>query len=69
MKEAGGSTVALDTNYNAIQAFADGKTVAELEAAIKANGTDPMVDAVSSATLADTNGYLNAILSAAKAAK
>ncbi|MFT5874719.1 MAG: peptidoglycan hydrolase-like protein with peptidoglycan-binding domain [Clostridium sp.] len=69
MKEAGGATLPLDTNYNAVQAFAVGKTVTELESAIKANGTDPKVDAVTSATLADTNGYLNAILSAAKAAK
>jgi len=69
MKDSAGATIAIDVNYNAIQAFADGKTVAELEAAIKANGIDPKVDAVTSATLTDTNGYLNAILSAAKVAK
>ncbi|MBZ9688611.1 peptidoglycan-binding protein [Clostridium estertheticum] len=69
MKDSAGATIAIDVNYDAVQAFADGKTVAELEAAIKTNGTDPKVDAVTSATLTDTNGYLNAILAAAKAAK
>ena len=69
MKDSAGSTISLDKNFEAVQAFAAGKTVAELEAAIKTNGIDPLVDAVTSATLTDTNGYLNAILAAAKAAK
>jgi predicted polyphosphate/ATP-dependent NAD kinase len=64
-----GATIAIDKNFDAIQAFVAGKTVAELEAIIKTNGTDPKVDAVASATLTDTNGYLNAIAAAAKNAK
>ena len=64
-----GSTIAIDKNYDAVEAFTIGKTVAELEAAINKNSTDPKVDAVSSATLVDTNGYLTAILKAAKDAK
>ncbi|MGK0469370.1 peptidoglycan-binding domain-containing protein [Clostridium sp.] len=69
MKEKAESTIALDTNYNAIQAFAVGKTVSELEALITENGEDPLADAVTGATLADTNGYLSAIVAAAKVAK
>ncbi|WP_246599847.1 FMN-binding protein [Clostridium lacusfryxellense] len=69
MKEEAKSTVALDTNYNAVQEFAVGKTVTELEALIKKNGKDPLTDAVTSATLVDTNGYLSAIVAAAKVAK
>ena len=69
MKESGKATITLDKNFEAVQAFAAGKTVSELEAIIKANSKDPLVDVVTSATLVDTNGYLNAILAAAKAAK
>ena len=50
-----GSTVALDVNYDLIQGFCVGKTVA--------------VDAVSGATLVDTLGYLQGLLAAAKAAQ
>ncbi len=66
MADHGGSTVAIDTNFDAIQSFAVGKTIDEL--AKTAEG-DSAVDAVSGATLADTAGYLNAIAEAAKAAK
>ena len=65
-----GSTVALDVNYDLIQAYCVGKTVAELEAAI--NGfadAQAAVDAVSGATLVDTLGYLQGLLAAAKAAQ
>jgi len=65
-----GSTVALDVNYDLIQNFCVGKTVAELETII--NGfadAQAAVDAVSGATLVDTLGYLQGILAAAKAAK
>ena len=66
-----GSTVALDVNYDLIQAFCVGKTVSELEAAIAGFGGDKQVavDAVSGATLVDTLGYLQGLLAAAKAAK
>ena len=69
MKTSGNATISLDKNFDAVQAFAAGKTVAELEAIIKTNPKDPLVDVVTSATLVDTNGYLSAILAAAKAAK
>ena len=66
-----GSTVALDVNYDLIQAFCIGKTVAELELAIVGFGGEAQaaIDAVSGATLADTLGYLQGLLAAAKAAK
>jgi len=65
------STVALDVNYDAIQAHVVGMTIAELEAEIAAfNGEKTAaVDAVAGCTLADTLGYMTAILEAAKAAK
>jgi Na+-transporting NADH:ubiquinone oxidoreductase subunit NqrC len=69
MKEEAGSTVALDKNYDAIQAYVKGKTIAELDTALAANSKEQMVDAVSGATLADTHGYVSAIVAAAKAAK
>ena len=68
---AAGSTVALDVNYDLIQDFCVGKTVAELEAAVAGFGEDKTaaVDAVSGATLVDTLGYLQGLLAAAKAAQ
>ena len=67
MADKAGSTVALDANFDAIQNFAVGKTIAELEA-VAAKG-EAAVDAVSGATLADTAGYLSAIVEAAKNAQ
>jgi peptidoglycan hydrolase-like protein with peptidoglycan-binding domain len=64
-----GATQAWDVNMTGVEKFAVGKTVAELEAAIAANPADPKVDAVTSATFTDTNGYLKAILAAAKVAR
>ena len=49
MAEKGGSTVALDANFDAIQNFAVGKTISELED-VAAKGAEA-VDAVSGATL------------------
>ncbi|MBR3765123.1 MAG: hypothetical protein IKK57_11325 [Clostridia bacterium] len=71
MATKAGSTVALDVNYDLIQAFCVGKTVAELEAAIAAFNGDATaaVDAISGATLVDTLGYLQGLLAAAQAAK
>ena len=71
MAEKGGSTVAIDDNYAAIQDYVVGKTVAELEEVLKENEATPekMVDVVSGATLADSYGYVNAFVEAAKAAK
>ena len=64
-----GSTVALDVNYDLIQAFCVGKTVAELESAIAPLTKETAVDAVTGATLTDTLGYLQGLLAAAKAAQ
>ena len=66
-----GSTVALDVNYDLIQEFVVGKTIAELETIIAGFGGDATkaVDAISGATLVDTLGYLQGLLAAAKAAK
>lgn len=80
MASKGGSTQPLLTNYQAIEAFATGKTVAELEAFVteltaKLEGKEdadkkPIVmDAVSGSTLVDTAGYIQALIAAAKAAQ
>lgn len=69
MAEAAGSTVELAANYTAIQNYAEGKTVSELEAAISGKEASAVVDAVSGATLVDTPKYLQGILEAAKAAQ
>ena len=71
MATKAGSTVALDVNYDLIQEFVVGKTIAELETIIAGFGGDATkaVDAVSGATLVDTLGYLQGLLAAAKAAK
>ena len=64
-----GSTVALLDNYTAIEAFATGKTISELEKAMEGKDEIDMVDAVTGATLVDTWNYLQGILAAAKAAQ
>ncbi len=69
MKEKGGATLSVNQNFNAVESFVIGKTIAQLEEIVKTNSTDPLVDAVSGATLVDTNGYLSAIIAAAKDAK
>ena len=58
-----GSTVQIAANYDYIEAYCVGKTIAELEAAVNAEG---FADTVTSATLADTTGYAKGILEAAK---
>ncbi|MBQ9299344.1 MAG: hypothetical protein IJ214_02420 [Clostridia bacterium] len=60
-----GSKVQIAANYDAIEAFVTGKTIAQLEAAVEVEG---FADVVSGATLADTPNYVKAIISAAKAA-
>jgi major membrane immunogen (membrane-anchored lipoprotein) len=69
MATKAGSTVKLADSYDAIQKYAVGKTIAELEKAIEGKESADMVDAVSGATLADTLGYIQSIIEAAKAAK
>ncbi len=66
MAANGGATQNLVESYKAIEAFVAGKTVAELEAAIEGKTKEEMIDAVTSSTLADTLGYIEAIIAAAK---
>ena len=64
-----GSTVTLADNYAALEAFAVGKTIAELEAEVIGKEATAVVDAVAGYTLVDAQGYLTGIIEAAKAAK
>lgn len=75
-----GSTVQIAANYNAIEKYVVGKTIAELEAAVEGYTDDnkadfiavvnaDFVDGVTSATVADSLNYVKAVLTAAKAAK
>lgn len=69
MTEKAESTTPWDKSIEAIQNFAVGKTVAELETVLSENEAEKMVDVISGATLEDTKGYLAAIVEAAKALK
>ena len=60
-----GSKVQIAANYDAIEKFVVGKTIAQLEAAVDVEG---FADMVSGATLADTPNYVKGIIAAAKAA-
>lgn len=66
MTDIAGSTTSYNDNMDAIQDFAKGKTVAELEeaiAALEALGEDEEIaDVVSGATFVDTNGYLQSVV-------
>ena len=64
-----GYKVRNESNFDAFQNFAVGKTIAELEAEIEGKTAEQMIDAVSGCTLADTLGYVSGLLEAAKAAK
>ncbi|WP_243342592.1 peptidoglycan-binding protein [Anaerococcus sp. AGMB09787] len=66
MAEKGESTVEIKANFEAIQNFVAGKTVAEVEEALGNVGEDGTVDGVTGATLVDTAGYLQAIVDTAK---
>ena len=68
MAEKAGSTVKFADNLNAIQNFVDGKTITELEETTSKTNEE-VTDAVSGATLADTAGYINAVIAAAKLAQ
>ncbi len=69
MRIKANATLPVDTSFEAIEKYAAGKTVAQLEAELAATTAEKMVDAVSGATLVDTYGYLSAIVEAAKAAE
>ena len=66
-----GSTVQIAANYDAIEAYVVGKTIAELEAEV-APYTDEnkaeYADAIAGATLTDSVNYVRGIIEAAKAA-
>ena len=64
-----GSTVAINVNYDAIEAYVTGKTIAELEAELAGKTAEEVIDAVAGCTLADTLGYINGIIAAAKNAQ
>ncbi len=64
MKEYANSTIPINENYDAIQIYVRGKTIAEIEEI--AAQKDAAVDAISSATLTDTDGYLSLIAEGAK---
>lgn len=66
MAEFAGSKVTIADNFNAIIDFVKGKTFEEVQKVIDESEPGQPIDAVSGATLADTAGYLNAILEAAK---
>ena len=67
MKRAG-ATTQIAANYNAIEKYVVGKTIAELEAATTDVEAAAFVDAISGATLTDSLGYVKAVIDAAKAA-
>ena len=67
-----GSTVQIAANFDAIEAYAKGKTIAELEEVVNGYTEETkaeFIDAVTGATTADTWGYMRGIVAAAKAAK
>ena len=64
MATKAGSTVAIDKNYDAIQAHVAGKTIAELETEIAG---EMAADAVAGATLVDCAGYIKTVVDVAKA--
>lgn len=70
MKTKAGSTQDWAISIKAVEDFAVGKTIAELEEYIgsKTEDSEP-ADVVSGSTLQDNYGYLSSILAAAKAAK
>lgn len=68
MATKGGSTVTIDKNFDAIQEFVKDKKISELEELIKKT-PEEVTEAVTGATLADSQGYITAIIEAAKAAQ
>ena len=67
-----GSTVQIAANFNAIEAYVEGKSIAELEEILNGYTAETkagFIDVVTGATTADTWGYAQGILAAAKAAK
>ncbi len=63
-----GSTVKIADNFAAIETYAVGKTIAELETFVS-KPADEVIDGVTGATLVDIPGYLQSVIAAAKVAK
>lgn len=68
MKKAN-ATQSFYTSIEAIQSYAFGKTVSDLEDFLNDHGDKAGADLISGSTLNDTLGYLNSIIQAAKNAK
>lgn len=69
MKEKAQATKTLADSYKAIEDFAAGKTISDIEKVVSEAKDGRPVDAVSESTLVDTKGYLQAIVDAAKTIK
>ncbi|MBZ2174439.1 hypothetical protein K8M07_04175 [Schnuerera sp. xch1] len=65
MAEEANATNTYAENINAIESYVKGKTVEELQTLVNNNEASDVIDAVSGATLADTSGYIKAIIEAA----
>lgn len=63
-----GSTIAIDENFNMVQDYVAGKTIAELKE-LGGKSSEEVLDTISSTTLVDAPGYVNAIVMAATASK
>ncbi len=66
MAERGEATMKLVEGYKAIEDYAKGKTAADLEALLADSTEGELIDDISSSTLVDTYGYVQAIIDAAK---
>jgi len=60
MKNRAGATMEIAAGFDAVQAYCEGKTIAELEGG---------VDAISGCTLADASNYVKGVAEAAKIAQ
>lgn len=68
MTEYAKSTVSIAANFDAIEAFCTGKTVAELKTAVEGEKKE-VTDMVTGATLVDAKGYIEAVIAACEAVK
>jgi len=69
MKAYGKATKTLEEGYLAIEKYATGKTIKDLEELINNKENDKVLDAVSGATLSGTKNYISAIIETAKKIK
>lgn len=66
MTEKAKSKISIADNYKAIEEFVKGKTISDIEDIIADAKDGEAIDAISSATLVDTKGYLESIVDTAK---